>query len=341
MNKRHGDVLSVVVVIAAGWLADARPLRAEVFAVQRAEDRISVTRDGRPVGAYVVRDPKIMRPYWTGLCAPDGTQVTRRHPPVAGEDAVDHDTMHPGLWIAFGDLNGVDFWRNKGRIEHVRFVAEPEADAERAWFAVEDRYLAPTGEEVCRGVSEFCVVSGAGLEPGVAGTVILIATTLWSDRGPLVFGPQHEMGLGIRIATALTVKNGTGTIAASHGGTNEAGTWGRVGRWWDYSGTIDGRRAGMLLAAARDNPRAVWAHSRDYGFLALNPTGPPRRPVDGEPSEPFTLAKGKVLRLAFAALLHAESAVEEWEPAKVGEAVAATLDSWQPRAPAVGGELQR
>ena len=28
------------------------------------------------------------------------------------------------------------------------------------------------------------------------------------------------------------------------------GTWGRVGTWWDYSGTIDGVRAGILLAAA-------------------------------------------------------------------------------------------
>ena len=192
--------------------------------------------------------------------------------------------MHPGLWLAFGDLNGVDFWRNKGRIEHVRFVHEPETDADRVSFAVEDRYLSPTGEEVCRGVSEFCVVAGELLEPAVPGTVILFATTLHSDRAPLVFGPQHEMGLGIRVATPLVVKNGSGTISVSHGGRNEAGTWGRVGTWWDYSGTVDGKRAGILLAAAQDNSRAVWAHARDYGFLALNPTGPragPRRRTVG------------------------------------------------------------
>jgi len=320
--------------IAAAWLVGAGLLSAAEFSVQRAADQITVTRDGRPVGEYVFRDAKISRPYWTRLHAPGGTLVSRRHPPVPGEDAVDHDTMHPGLWLAFGDLNGVDFWRNKGRIEHVRFVNDSVAGADGVSFAVEDRYLAPTGSEVCRGVSEFRVVAGESLEPAVPGTVILMQFSLRSEREPLTFGPQHEMGLGIRVATPLVVKNGSGTISASHGGRNEAGTWGRVGTWWDYSGTVDGKRAGILLAAAQDNSRAVWAHARDYGFLALNPTAPPRRPVDGEPSEPFTVAKGDALRLKFAVLLHAQPAADAWSPAMAGHAVAAALDGWKPREPA-------
>ena len=32
------------------------------------------------------------------------------------QDLDDHPTMHPGLWLAFGDINGADFWRNKGRV---------------------------------------------------------------------------------------------------------------------------------------------------------------------------------------------------------------------------------
>lgn len=332
---------SFAMAVAAAWSADVALLDAAEFAVQRADDRIAVTRDGRPVGEYVFRDAKIPRPYWTRLHAPGGTPVSRRHPPVAGEDAVDHDTMHPGLWLAFGDLNGVDFWRNKGCIEYVRFVGEPETDAEGVWFAIEDRYLAPTGSEVCRGVSEFRVVAGESLEPAVPGTVILMQFSLRSEREPLTFGPQHEMGLGIRVATPLVVKNGSGTISASHGGRNEAGTWGRVGTWWDYSGTIDGKRAGILLAAAQDNSRAVWAHARDYGFLALNPTGPPRRPVDGEPSEPFTVAKGDTLRLKFAVLLHAQPAADAWSPESAGRAVAAAIEAWTPRVPASGTHSPR
>jgi hypothetical protein len=331
----HSPTLTpFAVAIAAAWLWSAGPLDAAEFSVQRGDDQITVTRDGRPVGEYVFRDAKIPRPYWTRLHAPGGTLVSRRHPPVPGEDAVDHDTMHPGLWLAFGDLNGVDFWRNKGRIEHVRFVDDPVAGADGVSFAAEDRYAAPTGEEVCRGVSAFRVIAGEALEPAVPGTVILMQFSLRSEREPLTFGPQHEMGLGIRVATPLVVKNGSGTITASNGGVNETGTWGRAGTWWDYSGTIDDARAGILITAAADNLRPVWAHARDYGFLALNPTGPPRRSADGEPSEPFTVAKGHALRLKFAVLLHAQPSADAWSPDAAGRAVAAALDAWKPREPA-------
>ena len=71
---------------------------------------------------------RILRPYFCNVHAPGGIQVTRNHPPVAGQDATDHDTMHPGLWLAFGDINGQDFWRNKGRIEHVRFTEPPKVE---------------------------------------------------------------------------------------------------------------------------------------------------------------------------------------------------------------------
>jgi hypothetical protein len=54
------------------------------------------------------------------LRAPSGVAVTRHHPPIAGSDATDHDTMHPGVWLAFGDLNAQDFWRNKARIPLAR-----------------------------------------------------------------------------------------------------------------------------------------------------------------------------------------------------------------------------
>jgi len=47
------------------------------------------------------------------------------HPPRAGKDSTDHDRMHPGIWLGFGDVSGVDFWRNRGRMEHVRFAEPP------------------------------------------------------------------------------------------------------------------------------------------------------------------------------------------------------------------------
>jgi hypothetical protein len=193
-------------------------------------------------------------------------------------------------------------------------------------FTAEERYLATDGAEVCRGTNEFCFIAGETLQPALPGTLLMWSTTLRHADGPLTFGPQHEMGLGIRIATPLVVKGGTGSIVSSHGGRNEAGNWGRIGTWWNYSGTMNGRHAGVLVVVATDNSRPVWSHARDYGFLAVNPTGPPPGGKD-VPSLPFTVATGEPLRLKFGVLLHASP--EPMNPAKAAPVVSAELKSWK------------
>src|SRR5687767_10231868 len=77
-------------------------------------DAVVVLFDGREVARYVFRDDATHRPYFAHVKTPSGVQVTRNHPPVKGTDRDDHATMHPGLWMAFADLGGRDFWRNKG-----------------------------------------------------------------------------------------------------------------------------------------------------------------------------------------------------------------------------------
>ena len=302
---------------------------ADGFGTDRRPDSLSISWQGGPVGDYVFRDAKIPRPYFAILRAPDGTQVTRNFPPVQGLDAMDHDTLHPGLWLAFGDLNGVDFWRNKGRIEHLRMVRGPRVEGGRLSFAVEEKYLAPDDAEVCRGVNDFCFVAGTTLQPALPGTLLMWSTSLRRAEGPLTFGPQHEMGLGFRIATPLVVKGGSGGIVSSHGGKNEAGNWGRLGTWWDYSGIVGGKHAGILVCAATDNPRAVWSHARDYGFLAMNPTGPPPDAKD-VPSILFTVPAGESLQMKFGILFHSSTA--PLNAANAASAMRSVLKSWQPEA---------
>ena len=78
---------------------------------------------------YVYRDDKILRPYLRHLQPPGGPRVTRDHPPIPGRDAVDHDRMHPGLWLGFGDLGGQDYWRNQAKVRHERFIEEPQTQS--------------------------------------------------------------------------------------------------------------------------------------------------------------------------------------------------------------------
>lgn len=300
------------------------------FQVVSQPDKLIITRHGRAVGEYVFRDAKIPRPYFSRLHAPDGTQLTRHHPPVEGVDATDHDTLHPGLWMAFGDLNGVDFWRNQGRIEHVRFVHEPRAGDGRVTFAVEEKYVAADGTEICRGLNEFCFLAESKGQSASPGTLLLWSTELGCATGPLTFGPQHEMGIGFRMATPFTAKGGSGRISSSHGGSNEAGNWGREAAWWDYSGTLARQRAGILAVPFAGNTRPVWAHARDYGFLALNPTGPPPDAKD-VPAIPFTVPAGNAWKAKFGLLLYAQPSERPLDLQAVASAVNAVLVKWLPK----------
>src|SRR5262245_22959065 len=102
-------------LILTGLLVVAPAVRAESKVAFKLEAKqLRITSDGKPFADYVFGNEKVLRPYFAHVHAPGGIQVTRNHPPT-GKDATDHATMHPGLWLAFGELGGSDFWRNRGR----------------------------------------------------------------------------------------------------------------------------------------------------------------------------------------------------------------------------------
>lgn len=347
------SLLALLFVAGAAVSEAAREFPA-CFDFVRGPDSIEIrlaNADGapEPVATCVFRDPAIPRPYLAHLHAPGGVRVSRNHPPLEGVDDDDHATLHPGLWVAFGDLNGTDFWRNRGRVEHAGFLVEPRATGPTLDFSVAERYLRerPDGASdsesgdsksddtasddlVCRGRSSYRFVAGDSLDPPCAGTLILVEVELVCDSGPLRFGPQHEMGFGFRVATPLAVKRG-GAILASHGGRNEAGAWGRVGAWWDYSGTLETplgrRRAGVLMVPSPENARPTWSHARDYGFLAMNPTGPPPGAAD-VPSLGFEVPEGTPFRMRAAFLLHATAPEGEFDPEGAARAAVEAMRAW-------------
>jgi hypothetical protein len=266
------------------------------FGITEGSDRITITRGPSPVAEYVFRDPRIFRPYFAGLHAPGGVQVSRTHPPVEGKDATDHDTMHPGLWLGFGDLSGSDFWRNKGRIEHLRFSEAPAVRADRLRFATRSRLSTAEGRPLCS------LETRCSLRLLSAGFLLTWEAEFRADHGEIVFGDQEEMGFGARVATAITEKAG-GLIRSSSGKTTARDTWGQPAAWCDYSGAIDGRPAGITLIPSPNNFRESWWHNRDYGVFVANPFGRAAMKQGEKSSVP--VRKGGALRLAFAAVLHA------------------------------------
>jgi hypothetical protein len=259
--------------------------------------RVEIRIGGQPIATYVYQDTKTLRPYFEHVKTLGGVQVTRTHPPVPGKDAADHPDMHPGLWLAFGDLGGNDFWRNKGpRVEHERFAQEPTPGDDRGSFSVVNRYVA--GDKVlCHETTRYSVAVRAN------GYVVLSDSTFTAVADGLWFGNQEEMGMGVRVATPLTVKTGSGKITNSQGGVNEKGTWGKSADWADYSGTVEGRQVGITLINDPAAELKPWLHSRDYGVLVANPFGPR---AGGPDRLPLTIDKPR--RLRFAVFVHESGA---------------------------------
>jgi hypothetical protein len=263
------------------------------IAFSEKSGQLAISAGGKPVATYIHNDPKIARPFLAHVQAPNGQQVTRNHPP-AGKDARDHDTMHPGIWLGFGDLGKADFWRNQGRVEHEKYAQEPKGGRGEGLFAVVNRYV--TGDKVlCRQTCRYNIA----IVP--QGTLLLIDSTFEGDSD-FDFGAQEEMGLGIRVATPLTVQAG-GKMLDAAGRQNEKQIWGKQAEWCDYSGTLDGQRMGMTIMPDPANFQRCWFHSRDYGVLVANPFGQRA----GGPAR-TTVKKGETLRLRFGVLLHASPA---------------------------------
>ena len=82
--------------------------------------------------------------------------------------------MHPGVWLAFGDVNGEDFWRNKWRIEHAAFVAEPSLVQGRLVFATRSRLVAG----MVRVGAAFEVQPGAGHADAALAVCVAAAASL-------------------------------------------------------------------------------------------------------------------------------------------------------------------
>ena len=278
-------------VAILGVVAAGQPARPDV-AFGRQVDQLAITVGGRPYAVYFQKHGSVARPFFAHVTTPAGVPVTRTFPPVAGQDKTDHPAMHPGIWLAFGQLGGADFWRNKGpRVVHESFVEGPTGGAGEGLFAVANRYEA--GDKVlARETTHYRVVARP------TGTLLVVESSFTTDDPVgVAFGDQEEMGLGVRLASPLSVAGG-GRMTNADGGRSEKGIWGKPADWCDARND----KAGVLVMADPTNFRKPWWHVRDYGLVLANPFGR-NAFTKGEPSA-VVLKPGESLWLRFGVLAY-------------------------------------
>jgi putative membrane-bound dehydrogenase-like protein len=283
------------------WLTGAKPrtsVGSPPLTVEEKPGRLLIRQGGAKIGEFVFADPVIRRPFFANLLTPGGIPVTRTWPPVPGVDATDHADMHPGVWLGFGRISGQDFWRNRAEMRHESFPALP------AWKGDRLEFSSLSGLFSAEGVRMATMRCDFALAPKGSELHLTWDAAITPDMEGFFFGDQEEMGLGVRMATPLTEKNG-GLITSSTGKTSAKLTWGQTAEWCDYSGTRNGIRAGVKVIPDPGNFRPCWWHNRDYGVFVANPFG--RKAMTRGEESRIDVRRGETFRLKYTILLHADT----------------------------------
>jgi len=243
-------------------------------------------------------------PYIWPLYAPGEVPVTRSWPMAEGAGEEHDHPHHRSLWIAHGDVNGVDFWHagaaRPGRIEFTGNLLERIARGKRFLIGLEYAWKSPEGETLL--VERRRMLFGAEDDQRWIDFELLFHTPLEE----VTFGDTKEGFFALRLHPELRLVGQVAKGSARNSeGLEGAAVWGKRADWVHYQGTVDGHAVGVQVLDHPDNPRhPTWWHARDYGLVAANPFGQ----HDFEGGEPgagkLVLKKGESLTFRYRVWIH-------------------------------------
>lgn len=263
--------------------------------------RVDVRIAGQPFTAYVWPE-RLAKPVLFPIRSAGGTLVTRGFPidPRPGE-RVDHP-HHLGLWLNYGDVNGVDFWNNSealspedaakmGTIRH-RAIRGAKSGTDKGTLETESEWVMPGGSTV---IEESTTFAFRGTDDSRS---IDRITTLTAPSGGerVLFADNKEGVLGLRVARALEAPSdepevftdasgkpttvaalnneGVNGVYTSSEGLEGGAVWGTRGRWVALSGRVGEEDIVVLILDHPGNPGyPTYWHARGYGLFAANPLG--------------------------------------------------------------------
>ncbi|HEV2471863.1 MAG TPA: PmoA family protein [Chthonomonadales bacterium] len=212
------------------------------------------------------------RPCFYPLLGPHGVPITRSYPLAVAlqPEATDHP-HHTSLWIAHGEVSGVDNWSVEPGHGFTRHLSTDLVEQGPVYgrFRTTSEWRASDGRPILNQLLE--VIAWATRSPL---RLVDVSVTLRADKEDVLLGDTKEGGIvSLRVADELTVLQG-GQIENVYGAINEDEAWGKSAHWCDYSGMVGGRHLGV---AVMDHPQSFrypthW-HVRNYGLMTANPFG--------------------------------------------------------------------
>jgi hypothetical protein len=286
--------------------------------INEAEKKVDVIIDGKLFTSYIYPE-NIRKPVLWPVMSLAGNMLTRSYPLVKKEgESVDH-RHHIGIWLNYGDVNGLDFWNCPeiippekremyGTIYH-QSIEKAESGKGEALLVTTSEWKSPDDHVILEEQSSFNFIARDDIR------FIDRTTTLKAAIDEVKFTDDKEGMIGIRVARELelpsekpiklTDVNGNisedekidnrfvkGNYRSSEG-IEGKDVWGTRGRWMKLTSEINGETVALVII---DHPSNVgyttYWHARDYGLFAANPLGQ-KIFSDGTSELNFTLKKGE------------------------------------------------
>lgn len=264
----------------------------------KAEKKVDVMIGGELFTSYIYPD-NIAKPVLWPVVTDGGNEITRHFPMKnkAGERA-DHP-HHVGIWLNYGDVNGLDFWNNSEAISPDRAhkfgtiyheSVKKASSGKEATLATTASWKDSKGKTLLSESSEF--------KFSVDGKTRIIdrATTLKAVNGKVDITDNKEGMFAIRLTRELELpSDGKLKLTDSHGVVTEVDgskdktatanylssanvtggdVWGTRANWMKLYGEINGEKVAVVIF---DHPANVgyptYWHARGYGLFAANTLG--------------------------------------------------------------------
>ncbi len=241
-------------------------------------------------------------------------------------ERVDHP-HHAGLWLNYGDVNGLDFWNNSyaisaddkhkyGTIFHQEILGLNE---DKGMLSVKAVWRTPNNVDLLEETTHF-LFSEEGDTRSIDRTTTLVALQEVS------FKDNKEGMIGVRVARelelpsdkpaaytdaegnvtevkALNNEGVDGNYFSSEGLTGDA-VWGTRNKWVKLEGNMEAEMVSLTIIDHEKNVGyPTYWHARGYGLFAANPLGQAIF-SEGKETLNFKLNQGESVTFKYRILVH-------------------------------------
>ncbi len=329
----------ISLVILAFGLLSANVLQAQqVISLKenKAEKKVDVLIDGKPFTSYIYPE-NVKKPVLWPVISPKGNMLTRSFPMLNKEgDRSDHP-HHVGVWLNYGDVNGLDFWNNSeaiapekrdgyGTIYH-QSVDKVKSGKGKASLLTSAHWKSPDNTLMLKENTGFQFIADGNVR------IIDRTTTLKAVIDEVKFTDNKEGMFAIRVARELELPTNKPTkLIDSHGvvtevkkmdntyvkgnyrsaeGVEGGKVWGTRCRWMKLASEIKGEKVALIIIDHPDNVGyPTYWHARDYGLFAANTLGQ-KVFSEGEKELNFKLKKGQSVTFKYRLVVAGEDLNDE------------------------------